>query len=104
ARIDGAGNWTILWRVMIPNLQAPIAAMGILYFINGWNEYFWPLLVTRRIESTVVQIGLQMFQSQEGNLWGPLMAAAAIAALPVFVVYLVLQKQVIEAFVRSGIK
>jgi sn-glycerol 3-phosphate transport system permease protein len=104
AHIDGAGSWRALWSIVVPNLRAPLAALAILYFINGWNEYFWPLLVSNKPEQTVVQVGLQMFLTQEGNQWGALMAAAAIASLPVFLLYLVLQRQVIDAFLRSGLK
>ncbi|MCL6649884.1 MAG: carbohydrate ABC transporter permease [Chloroflexi bacterium] len=104
AMIDGAGSWRTLWQVAVPNLRAPLAALAILYFINGWNEYFWPLLVTRRPENSVVQVGLQMFLTQEGSQWGALMAAATLASLPIFALYLVLQRHVIEAFLRSGLK
>ncbi|GIW05739.1 MAG: ABC transporter permease [Dehalococcoidia bacterium] len=104
ARIDGAGSWRVLWSIVVPNLRAPLAALAILYFIGGWNEYFWPLLVSNKPEQTVVQVGLQMFLTQEGNQWGALMAAAALASLPVFVLYVILQRQVVEAFLRSGLK
>jgi sn-glycerol 3-phosphate transport system permease protein len=104
ARIDGASSWRTLWAVVTPNLRAPLAALAILLFISTWNEYFWPLLVTRKIESSVVQVGLQMFLTQEGDLWGPLMAAASLASLPIFALYVLLQRQVVDAFVRSGLK
>ena len=104
ARMDGASSWRTLWSVVTPNVRAPLAALGILLFISTWNEYFWPLLVTRKIESSVVQVGLQMFLTQEGDLWGPLMAAASLASLPIFGLYVVLQRQVVDAFVRSGLK
>lgn len=104
ARIDGAGSWRTLWRVIVPNVKAPLAALAILMFISSWNEYFWPILVISRIENSVIQVGLQMFLTQEGDLWGPLMAAATVSSVPIFVVYLVLQRQVIDAFIRSGIK
>lgn len=104
ARIDGANSWSTLWRVVVPNLRAPLATLAILLFISTWNEYFWPLLVTRDIERSVVQIGLQMFLTSEGDLWGPLMAAATVASLPILVLYLVLQKQVIESFMKSGLR
>ena len=104
ARMDGASSWRTLWGVVTPNLLAPLAALGILLFISTWNEYFWPLLVTRKIENSVVQVGLQMFLTQEGDLWGPLMAAASLASLPIFALYLVLQRQVIDAFIRSGLR
>src|SRR5262245_33966434 len=67
ARIDGASSWRTLWQIMVPNLRAPLAALGILLFISHWNEYFWPLLVTNKPEDTVVQVGLQFFLTQEGN-------------------------------------
>ncbi|QEW19022.1 L-arabinose transport system permease protein AraQ [Marinibacterium anthonyi] len=104
ARMDRAGDWRILWEIVVPNLRAPIASLAVLAFISAWNEYFWPLLLIRRIDDAVVQIGLQMFMSQEGNQWGPLMAAATLASLPVLAIYLVLHRQVIESFMKSGIK
>jgi multiple sugar transport system permease protein/sn-glycerol 3-phosphate transport system permease protein len=104
ARMDGASSWRILWGVIVPNLRAPLAALAILLFISAWNEYFWPLLVTRTIESSVIQVGLQMFLTQEGDQWGPLMAAASLASLPIVVLYIVLQRHVIDAFIRSGLK
>ena len=104
ARIDGATSWGVLWKVIFPNLRAAIASLGVLLFISAWNEYFWPLLVTSRPENSTVQIGLQMFISSDMNLWGPLMAAATIASLPILVLYLVLQRQVIDSFVKSGLR
>nr|WP_250810367.1 carbohydrate ABC transporter permease [Neorhizobium tomejilense] len=104
ARIDGAKSWKILWQIVVPNMGAPIASLSIIAFISAWNEYFWPLLLSRKPENSVVQIGLQMFMTQEGNLWGPLMAAAALASLPILIIYLVLQRHVIESFMKSGIR
>ena len=104
AVIDGAGHARILRAVIRPNLRPAWASRGILLFISSWNDYFWPLLVTRSQESAVIQIGLQMFFTQEGNLWGPLMAASSVASLPILAIYIVLQKQIIESFVTSGIK
>jgi sn-glycerol 3-phosphate transport system permease protein len=103
ARMDGASYWRILWEMVVPNLRASIASLGILAFISAWNDYFWPLLLSRSMENSVVQIGLQMFMTQEGNLWGPLMAASTLASLPILAVYLLLQRQVIESFMKSGL-
>lgn len=104
AHMDGAGHWRILWRIVVPNLRAPLAALAILLFISSWNEYFWPLLLTRSAETTVIQIGIQMFLTEEGNQWGPLMAVSTLACLPVLLIYAVLQRQVIESFVAAGLK
>lgn len=104
ARVDGSSNWGILWRIIVPNLRASIAALGILLFISSWNEYFWPLIVTNKLENTTIQIGLQLFMSTDGNLWGPMMAAATLSSLPVIVIYLILQRQIIDSFVKWGLK
>lgn len=104
ARMDGAGSWRILWGVMVPNLRGTIASLAILIFISTWNEYFWPLLLTRTADNSVIQIGIQMFMTSEGNQWGPLMAASTLASLPVLVIYIVLQRQVIQSFMKSGIR
>ena len=102
--MDGAGHWRILWRVVVPNLRAPLAALAILLFISSWNEYFWPLLLTRSPQTTVIQIGIQMFLTEEGNQWGPLMAVSTMACLPVLTIYAILQRQVIDSFVAAGMK
>ncbi|MGW4125383.1 carbohydrate ABC transporter permease [Nocardia sp. NPDC004711] len=103
ARIDGRSSWSILWTVVVPNLRPALAALGILLFINAWNEYFWPAVVLRRSNS-VLQLGLRSFMGTEGDQWGPLMAVAGLACLPVLLLYLVLQRHIVNAFVRSGLK
>ena len=104
ARMDGGNHWQILWQVIVPNLRGTLASLAILIFITTWNEYFWPLLLTRSPENSVVQIGLQMFISSEGTQWGPLMAASTMASLPILLIYLVLQRQVISSFMKSGLR
>jgi len=104
ARMDGANSLRTLIEVVLPNLRAPVASISILCFISAWNEYFWPLLLIRKMENSVVQIGLQFFMTQEGNDWGLLMAAATLASLPILIIYLILQRQVVESFMKSGIR
>lgn len=104
ARMDGAGSWRILWEVITPNLRGTIASLAILIFISTWNEYFWPLLLSRTPENSVIQIGIQMFMTSEGTQWGPLMAASTMASLPIFLIYIVLQRQVVSSFMKSGIR
>lgn len=103
ARIDGRGSWSILWTVVVPNLRPALAALAILLFINSWNEYFWPAVVLRRSNS-VLQLGLRSFMGTEGDQWGPMMAVAGLACLPVLLLYLLLQRHIVNAFVRSGLK
>ncbi|MDT3442328.1 carbohydrate ABC transporter permease [Pseudofrankia sp. BMG5.37] len=103
ARIDGRGSWTTLWTVVVPNIRPVLASLGILLFITAWNEYFWPALVLQRANS-VIQLGIRGYLTQEGSDWGAIMAASGLACLPIFALYVVLQRQVIDAFVRSGLR
>ncbi|GLZ36513.1 carbohydrate ABC transporter permease [Actinokineospora sp. NBRC 105648] len=103
ARMDGRSSWGILWTVVVPTLRPVLAALGILLVITAWNEYFWPAMVLQR-SNGMVQLGLRSFMGTEGNDWGPLMAAAGLTCLPIFLLYLVLQRHIVNAFVRSGLK
>lgn len=103
ARIDGRSSWSILWTVVVPNLRPALAALAILLFINSWNEYFWPAVVLQS-SNDVLQLGLRSFMGTEGDQWGPMMALAGLACLPVFALYVVLQRHIVNAFVRSGLK
>lgn len=102
ARLDGARSYEVLLRILLPEMAPTIAAVFILQFISTWNEYLWPLLIAGRMESTTIQMGLQMFMTSEGNHYGPLMATAVLAAAPVVLIYLVASRQITEAFKRSG--
>ena len=104
ARMDGARSWRILWEVLAPNLRGTIASLAILIFISTWNEYFWPLLLSRSPENSVIQIGIQMFMTSEGTAWGPLMAASTLASLPILLIYVALQQRVVQSFMKSGIR
>lgn len=103
ARLDGKGAWLTLWRVIVPNLQAPLTALALLLFVSAWNDYLWPLLVFRKADS-VIQVGVQGMMAAEGNNWGPIMAASAIASLPLLLLFVIMQRRLVNAFVRSGLK
>lgn len=104
AHLDGASDWSVLWRTVFPNLRSTIASTGVLLFISAWNDYFWPLLVTNKPKFSTLQIGLQSFMSTEANQWGPLMAATVLASLPILIIYLVLQRQIIDSFLKGGLR
>lgn len=104
AQLDGRGSWATLWRVVVPNMAPSIAALGILLFISAWNEYFWPFLVFREPSKSVLQLAIQPFLGTESLDYGALMAVSGLACLPVLAVYLIFQRRVVNAFVRSGLK
>ncbi|GAA2013960.1 carbohydrate ABC transporter permease [Brevibacterium samyangense] len=103
AKIDGRGSWASLWTVVVPNMRPALAALTIMLFISAWNDYLWPSLVLRQSDA-LIQVGIRSFLTAEGNNWGAVMAASGIACIPVFLIYIFLQKYVIAAFVRSGMK
>ena len=105
AIIEGARSPWILQRVVLPLCRSSILAMYILCVIEGWNLYFWPLLVLSRPEVRTLTIGFQQFLDHEaGTRMGPFMATATLASIPVIILYLFIQRSIIEAFVSSGIK
>lgn len=104
AHVDGQSSWSTLWTVVLPSMGPALAALGILLFVSAWNDYLWPLLVYRDTSGSVLQLGLQVFLSTDGTNYGALMAAAGLACLPIFAVYVVLQRRVVNAFVRSGLR
>jgi len=105
ARVEGARSPWVLRNVVVGLCKGSIAAMLILCVIDGWNQYFWPLLVLTKNEMRTLTIGLQQFLDFEmGNRWGPFMATATLASLPIVIVYLFIQRSIIEAFIGSGVK
>jgi multiple sugar transport system permease protein/sn-glycerol 3-phosphate transport system permease protein len=104
ARVDGQNSWRALWTVVVPNLGPALSALGILLFVSAWNEYFWPLLVYRNVSHSVIQLGIQNFLNAVSVNYGGLMAAAGLATLPILAIYAVLQRRMVNAFVRSGLR
>lgn len=104
AEIDGAGHWRALWMVVLPNLKPVLAALSIILFIDCWNEYFWPLLVTESPEARTVQIGIREFIESDFSDYGALMAGVTLASLPALTIFFFFQRQVMDTFVASGIK
>jgi ABC-type glycerol-3-phosphate transport system permease component len=104
AHIDGASDISILLLVILPNMMPSISSLGILLFITSWNDYLWPRLVIRHIENAPIQIGLRSFISSDTNLWGSLMAATTVSCVPIFALYTVLQRRIVDSFVKWGIK
>ncbi len=103
AQMDGRSSWRTLWEVVVPNLRPALSALGIMLFISAWNEYLWPSLIMQKSDA-LIQVGIRGFLGAEGNDWGAIMAASALACLPIFLIYIFLQRYVVDAFVRSGLK
>jgi len=105
AQIEGAGSFWTMCNVTWGLCKGAVSAICILTVIEAWNLYFWPLLVLTKPESRTLTVGLKQFLDFEmGNRWGPFMATATLASLPVMFVYAFMQRHIINAFISSGIK
>ncbi|MBV8886904.1 MAG: carbohydrate ABC transporter permease [Chroococcidiopsidaceae cyanobacterium CP_BM_RX_35] len=104
AALDGANRLQILWRVMLPLSRPALVTLFLFTFIGEWNDLFKPLVFTTRPELRTVQLALADFQEQFTNNWPLLMAAVAIATVPVVLLFLVGQRQFIRGIATTGIK
>lgn len=102
ARIDGASSFQIWLRVILPMSKTVFAALAIFIFLNSWNDFLWPLVITNSEEMRTIPIGLSIFQGEFGVKWQLLMAAAVTAMLPILVVYTLAQKWFIKGMTLSG--
>jgi sn-glycerol 3-phosphate transport system permease protein len=104
-RLDQVTPWVTLTRVILPLMKPSIIAIGIFFFINSWNEYFWPLMVLQDKMTYTLPLALQMFISAEGGSeWGIAMAVATLTCLPPLLLYLVCQRFIMNTFMQSGVK
>lgn len=106
ARIDGAGPWTTLRLIVVPNISPAIAVVAILAFLSAWNQYLWPLLILNDLDNKTLAIAMQFFSgnAESNQFWGPMMATATLATLPPLLLYAIAQKRIISTFVTSGLK
>ena len=104
ARIDGAREFSIFWRVYLPVAQPLIATIDILSFTGAWEDFLWPLVVTSSTDKYTIQLALNSFQSGGNIQWGYMMAAAVLATLPLFLVFLFFQKYFVAGLASGSVK
>lgn len=104
ARIDGASEWGIYWRIILPQVGPALATLGILTFMSSWNSYLWPLIVITSNEKRTLPIVLTWFNSQHGTRYDLTMAASVLVVVPILIVYTVFQRWIVQGFTLSGLK
>ncbi|MDT7948419.1 MAG: carbohydrate ABC transporter permease [Thermoflexus sp.] len=104
ARIDGASEFGIYWRVVLPQLGPPLASLGIVTFMNSWNDYLWPLIVITSPEKRTIPLLLVWYSTQHGANQGLVLAASVITLIPIFVVYFLAQRWIVEQATQSAFK
>lgn len=103
AAIDGAGRWRTFTRVVLPNAWGICAAVGTITFLNAWNSFLWPLLIGQDPAHRTVQVALSAYTSSQRVDTAQVFMGSAVAILPVLVVFVVLQRQLVQGVERSGI-
>jgi multiple sugar transport system permease protein len=105
ARLDGLGEFEIIWRIMIPMTAPALAAFGIFSVVAHWNDLFWPLIAVRREEISTPALGILLFRDDEaGQFFGPLMAGAVIIVAPLLVAFLIAQRRFIDGLAVTTTK
>ena len=104
ARIDGSSEFGVYWRVVMPNLGAPLATLGIFTFMATWNDYLWPLIVITTHEKRTLPLLLTWYTSQHGQRYDLTMAASILVLLPILVVYMFFQRWIVRGVALTGMK
>jgi multiple sugar transport system permease protein len=105
ARIDGANAWQVFTRIVLPLSQPVIAALAIFSFRAAWNDFLWPLIAVNKPEMFPLPVALALLRSAySSESYGPIMAGAALSALPLLIVFLVANRRIVEGVRLTGLK
>ena len=104
ARIDGAGEFRIFWKIILPQCKPAIATMAIFSFRDSWDQFIWPLVVVSVDEYRTYPLGLVRFGEDYGNPPTEQMAIAVLATIPVFLIFWILQRSLRTGFTMTGLK
>jgi multiple sugar transport system permease protein len=104
ARIDGANRWRVYWSVIMPLSRPVIAAVSILTFVGVWNNLLLPLFVVANPNLMTIPVGLATVQGSFGQRYSDIQAGAVLGALPLVILYVIFQRQIVEGVTGSGLK
>ena len=103
--IDGGSEWRVFWSIIVPLSKPIMSTLAILQVISNWNAYLWPLVVIKDYSKQMISVGVAMFNAQQESFYyGPRMAVSVLSAIPLTVLYLILQKHIVASIAVSGIK
>ncbi len=106
ARLDGCSYFGVLTRILLPNSKTSMFVVALFCFVGTWNDFFGPLIYLNDMEKYTLAVGLVMLKASQGATldMGPMMAAALLAVIPTFILYLTCQKYFVQGVVTSGLK
>lgn len=104
ARIDGAGSWRTFFSIVLPNARAALVTLLVISFLANWNDFVWPLYVMFSTEMLTMPVGLSRLQGAYTIDYPVIMAGATVAAVPVLLLYVFVQRYIIQGVASSGVK
>ena len=104
ARVDGATEWTIYRKIILPLITPALAALGVLEFTFIWNDYFWALVLTQGDSVKPITVGLDVLRGQWTTAWNLVSAGSVVAALPPVIMFFILQRQFIQGLTFGAVK
>ncbi len=104
ARMDGVSEFGLFWRIALPLVKPALAALCIFTFLGNWNAFLWPVIITEKMDMRTVPVGLSFFSGEAGSAWELIMAGASMATMPVLIVFLFFQRQIIKGIALTGLK
>jgi multiple sugar transport system permease protein len=104
ARIDGRSEFSIFLFVALPLVTPALATLAIFNFVGNWNAFLWPLIVASKPKMFTIPVGLANFSGEAGSDWHLIMTGATVAMVPLVIVFLLFQKQIIRGIAMTGLK
>lgn len=104
AALDGCGNIKFFTKILIPINKPVIVTIFISSFVNMWNQYVWPMLVTNQNEMRTIQVGITMLKDRESTIFGPVMAGAVIALIPTVLIFIFFQRKIVAGMMSGAVK
>jgi multiple sugar transport system permease protein len=104
ARIDGASRLGILVKIVLPQMKAPLATLGIMTLLWAWNDFLWPLIAITSESNMTLPLGLATFQGAHTYHWPLIMAGTLMSQLPMLIIFIIAQRWFVQSLASSGIK
>jgi multiple sugar transport system permease protein len=104
ARMDGCGEFSLYWRVVVPLLGPVFGTLGLITYISSWNNFIAPLIVMRSVENYTYPLALRSMQSPVDTEWGALMAGSVIGTIPLIVIFALSSRQLISGLTAGAVK
>jgi multiple sugar transport system permease protein len=102
ARVDGANRFRVFWSIALPLSRPILASVAIFVFIGAWNNFLWPFLVINDTNLMTLPVGLQTVISAYGVQYSQVMAQAVLAAIPLIIVFMIFQRQIVKGVATTG--